>query len=436
MTQSNQPPENVDILIVGAGIIGATLALALSGTGRSVLVVDAGAALEHARDPLSSSREAVHGFDLRVSALTAASQQLFQGLGVWQEMLGQRVCPFRHMTVWDAEGTGRIEFDAQEVHQPALGHIVENSVILSAILQRLSTSANVEVRFGTRIQALTRQGDQHTVTLVGSLEQASTASASYAVSADLVVGADGANSVIRRMTGIPTREWDYQHHALVATVETEKPHGFVARQRFLDSGPLAFLPLQTEATDGERYCSIVWSMVPEMADRVRQLDDETFCSTLAEQFEHQLGRVTAVSRRVTFPLRQRHAKFYVKPGIALVGDAAHTIHPLAGQGANIGLLDVAVLVDELLRAIELGIPAGNEVVLKRYQRRRLGPNLAMMGVMEGFKRLFAQNDIGVRWARNAGMKWLNQIPFVKNEIISQAMGLNIPTPAGSHRKRG
>lgn len=430
----NRSTEQIDVVIVGAGLIGATLALALSGTHKKVLMVDAGPGLEKVNEPANLGP--LENFDLRVSALTAASQHLFQGLGVWQEMVGKRVCPFRHMTVWDAEGTGRIEFDAQEVHQRALGHIVENSVIQEALLNRLLASRNVEIRFNSAVRALEKTDQGYRVKLQQEGAARGNSGSMETVESSLVVGADGAESMVRKLTGIPTREWDYQHHALVATVKTERSHRFVARQRFLDSGPLAFLPLQNGPEDGEHYCSIVWSMVPDMADRIMSLEKADFCKSLAEHFEYELGQIEAVSRRVVFPLRQRHAKYYVKPGIALVGDAAHTIHPLAGQGANIGLLDVAVLADELLKATDLGIPLGNEVVLKRYQRRRLGPNLAMMGAMEGFKRLFAQDDIGVRWARNAGMNWLNRLPFVKNEIISQAMGLNIRVPGGARQKRG
>jgi len=208
----------------------------------------------------------------------------------------------------------------------------------------------------------------------------------------------------------------------VATVQTSTAHARTAWQRFMPSGPLALLPLDSGDGD-QQFCSIVWSATPDHAQTLMALDDESFCVALAAAFEHRLGAITAVSKRFMFPLRQRHAVDYVAPGIALVGDAAHTIHPLAGQGINLGLLDVIALAQELKHASLRGLSCGDASVLRRYQRMRKGHNLLMMGVMEGFKRLFEQPALPLRWLRNEGLRQVDAKPWLKREIMRQAMGL-------------
>jgi 2-octaprenylphenol hydroxylase len=239
--------------------------------------------------------------------------------------------------------------------------------------------------------------------------------------ADLLVAADGALSRVRELMDFATREWDYGHSALVASVETERPHEATAWQRFLPSGPLAFLPLPGE--EGRHFCSIVWSIRQELVDDLLAASDQEFCARLEQAFERRLGGVLGVSRRFAFPLRQRHAIDYVQPGVALVADAAHTIHPLAGQGINLGLQDVAVLAEEILAATARGANPGRLDVLRRYQRRRKGENLAMMAAMDGFKRLFEQQALPVRWLRNVGMRGVGRLTPVKQRLMRHAMGL-------------
>ena len=222
-----------------------------------------------------------------------------------------------------------------------------------------------------------------------------------------------------------TREWNYGHDAIVTTVRTEQPHQYTAWQRFLPTGPLAFLPLQTGGDDSKsaHYSSIVWSVKSELTSELMALDDAQFAQQLAAAFEQRLGEVEQVAQRFSFPLRQRHAVNYVQPGIALLGDAAHTIHPLAGQGVNLGFLDVCAMRDEILRACRRQLPLNDVSILKRYQRARKSHNLSMMGVMEGFKRLFGANHLPTRWMRNEGMRTLNNLPMLKNAVVKQAMGL-------------
>lgn len=402
------PIGNYDVVIVGAGLVGGALACALSDSPLKVAIIEP----REMETEWPPADDGVAGFDARVSAITAASQQWLESLGAWPGMFGQRGCPYTRMQVWDAEGTGSISFDAAEVNQPALGHIVENRLIVCALMRRLQASTNVRQLTPARVTALQPFEGGYRLTLDQGAE----------IETGLVVAADGAMSQIRTLTGFSLREWDYGHRAIVATVESERGHEHTAWQRFLPEGPLAFLPLCDRAGE-QRLCSIVWSAVPDYAEALMALSDAEFCEQLGAAFELRLGRVQAVGQRFCFPLRQRHAVDYVQSGIALVGDAAHTIHPLAGQGVNLGLMDAKVCAQELLRATAAGLNPGHLSVLQRYQRRRKGDNLTMMAGMEVFKRLFEQDHLWVRWARNTGMRWLDKNTGAKRRIIRQAMGL-------------
>lgn len=400
-----------DILVVGGGMVGAALALGLSRQGWDVGLVEGS---DRKALLLQGTSEAadVDGFDPRVSAISVASQRLLDQLDVWAEITAGRHCPYQTMTVWDGDGTGHIQFEAAELRAPALGTIIENRRIVRALFSALVDSS-VELIDGVKVTGWWQDEDARGI----QLEDGRT------LGARLVVAADGAHSRLRQWVGLPTREWDYGQQAIVCTVRTTQSHRFTAWQRFSPTGPLAFLPLLTESGD-EHFCSIVWSQDTEEARRLMALDDSAFKAELERAVERELGSVEVVSRRYAFPLRQRHAKDYIATGFALVGDAAHTIHPLAGQGANLGYGDVRALLDELSQARKAGIAPDNELTLARYQRRRKGENLAMMVAMEGFKRLFGRDELSVRWLRNTGMRWLNQLGPIKNRIAAEAMGLD------------
>jgi 2-octaprenylphenol hydroxylase len=401
--------QTFDVAIVGAGIAGSALAAALAGRGLAIALVEAQPLV---RPQLPESLD-IGAFDPRVSALTPRSRRLLQDLGAWQAVESYRSCPYRHMSVWDADGTGSIEFDCADVNAAALGYIVENRALVSALLERVQAAADITTFGGVGLQACSR--DESTRAM--QLQLANGA----ALRADLLVAADGALSRVREMLDFRTREWDYGHRAIVGTVQVERSHEDTAWQRFLPSGPLAFLPLP--GTSGHHYCSIVWSLREELVDDLQALDEAAFCAELAEAFEHRLGAVLACSARFAFPLRQRHAVDYVKPGVALVADAAHTIHPLAGQGINLGLQDVAVLAEEVIAGLSRGSSPGQLDVLHRYQRRRKGENLAMMAAMDGFKRLFEQEALPVRWLRNVGMRGVGQLKPLKQQLMRHAMGV-------------
>jgi 2-octaprenylphenol hydroxylase len=402
-------PQVFDILVVGGGMIGSTLALGLSRQGWRVGLVES-SHRDQLLQALAPARN-VTDFEPRVSAISVASQRLLESLGVWQEIVDGRHCPYQKMVVWDADGTGRIHFEAAELQARSLGTIVENRRVVSALFRALATS-DVELFDGAKVTGWWQDGDQRGVRLDDG----------RVLAADFVAAADGGHSRLRQWVGLPTREWDYDQHAIVCTVRTTQDHRYTAWQSFSPTGPLAFLPLATESGD-EHFCSIVWSQDTEEARRLMLLEDDVFIAELERAIEYELGHVESISRRFSFPLRQRHAKDYIATGFALVGDAAHTIHPLAGQGANLGYGDVRVLLDELARARKLGLNPGHDLVLARYQRRRKGENLTMMAAMEGFKQLFGRDELPVRWLRNAGMRWLNNVGPVKNRIAAEAMGL-------------
>ena len=396
-----------DLLIVGAGMVGSALALALRDSGLNILVVDGG--------PLTVKPFVADApFEARVSALSIASQRILERLGVWDGIVARRVSPYSDMHVWDGSGTGKVHFSASSVHAEVLGHIVENRVVQDALVERLHDS-NIGLLADARLEQMRHSGDDWLLTL----------SDGRTLRAPLVVAADGANSTVRRMTGTATREWDYLHHAIVTSVRTADSHRKTAWQRFTDDGPLAFLPLDRE---GEHWCSIVWSVTPEQSERLMKLDDERFCRELENAFEGCLGQVISADSRVCVPLRQRHAKRYVAPGLALIGDAAHTIHPLAGQGVNLGFLDAAVLAEVLRGAVERGERLADERVLSRYERRRMPHNLALMAAMEGFERLFQADALPVRLLRNAGLKVVDHSAEAKALFVRQALGLTGDLP--------
>ncbi len=400
---------HADLIIVGAGMVGSTLALALEDSGLRIQLVDGGPLVAVPFDPAAA-------FEPRVSALSEASRRILARLGAWDGIAARRATPYTAMQVWDGSGTGQIHFSAASVHAEVLGHIVENRVVQDALLERLQDSG-IELLAHARLEQLRRSAGGWLLQLADGRE----------LRAPLLVAADGANSAVRRLAGCATREWDYLHQAIVTSVRCEKPHQATAWQRFTDDGPLAFLPLER---DGDRHwCSIVWSCTPAEAERLMALDDAAFAAALGRAFEQRLGAVLAVDPRLCIPLRQRHAKRYVESGLALIGDAAHVIHPLAGQGVNLGVLDAATLAEVLLHARARGENLADPRVLGRFERRRMPHNLAMMAAMEGFERLFQTDRLPLRWLRNAGLRLMDGHHEAKGLFVRQALGLSGDLPA-------
>lgn len=388
-----------DVVIVGGGLVGSALACALAANpALRIVVIDAQI------PPPPTDR-----FDHRVVALSPAAIEFLRKLHVWQGIESQRYCPYRRMEVWDGEGNGRISFSSDEVHKDELGVIVENSVVLQALHKvmepRVTLSAPVTVQEWQHVNDL-----QRLVLSDGS-----------SLITPLVIGADGAHSQLRELAGIPVNAWAYHHSAIVTTIRTQRHHEFTARQRFSHQGPLALLPLRNHDDRLGRYCSIVWSLDEHLAEKMMQLEDIDFCLELTSVSEACLGEIEWADRRHLIPLWQRHAREYGRPGFALVGDAAHTIHPLAGQGVNLGLYDAQALANEILRARRRGVPLQHASVIQRYQRQRKLHNLSAMASMEGFKRLFGHTSPLALTLRNRGMSWVDRQLWLKR-LLMQAAG--------------
>lgn len=386
-----------DLVIVGGGMVGLTLACALGGSNLSIAVLEAHP--PKAEWPADS-------IGLRVSALTHATRKVFDAVGAWQGMVDQRVTAYGDMHVWDASGSGEIHFDGAEVGAASLGYIVENRVIQAELLKRVQQFSNIDVLAPARWQQWHETEDALILHLEDGRE----------LQTKLLVGADGARSPVRERAGILTKGWGYDQHAVMAIVRSEKPHQHTCWQRFLPEGPLAFLPMH------DNYSCVVWSATPEQAAELVELDDLAFNDRLAKAFDHKLGAVFEVRERGKFPLRLQHTLDYVKPRIALIGDAAHAIHPLAGQGVNLGVLDAAALAETVLSTAQAKRDIGALRNLRRYERWRKGQNVTMMLSMDGFKRLFGSQLAPVQWARNAGLNATNNLTPVKRFFMDYAMG--------------
>jgi len=386
---------NYDIIINGGGMVGATLACLLARKGRKVAVIEAHKAPKFIADS---------DYDLRVSAISRASQKALKDAGAWDAIKAMRACPYEVMDVWDEAGDGNVRFEAAELGEPDLGHIVENNIIQRAVTDVLVTLDNADLICPAKMKSFVVDDEKVSITL----ENGKT------ISAKLLIGADGANSQVRTLAGIDIERDDYGQSGLVTIVKTENSHEYTAWQRFQSTGPLAFLPL----ADGSS--SIVWTLPSDRADYYLSLSKNDFKKALAEALDFKLGKVTKVGKRGAFPLRGSQAKPYVKERIALVGDAAHTIHPLAGQGVNLGIKDAV----ELAHLVEHSTgDVGSMKLLRRYERARRGDNVITMRAMEGFRLLFGHSATPVKTARNFGMKIFNQTPLIKNEVIRKAMGL-------------
>jgi len=384
-----------DIAVVGAGIAGATLAAALADTPLRVIVLDRG---KKATVPAE--------YGQRVSALGRAADRVLDTVGVWPQVTGQRACPFRRMQVWDAGSKGHIEFDSARLAAPYLGHIVENDVLLAALHDRLQAAKNVSLQFATMLRSL--DVDEDRVVLETDAERSVTAS--------VVVGSDGSASWVRDSLGLEQKQTEYHQSGIVCQVRTELPHRETAWQRFLATGPLAFLPL----ANGD--CSIVWSCDELLAQDLLQLDDEGFRLRLQTASDGVLGHIEHVGPRAAFPLRRAHAQSYVSQRAALIGDAAHTVHPLAGQGANLGIADAASLAEVLMDSYAAGRDLGSARTLRRYERWRKGENLLMLALLDALQKLFALQDPLTRAFRGAGLSATNRLGWLKDELAARAMG--------------
>ncbi|NVD07506.1 FAD-dependent 2-octaprenylphenol hydroxylase [Vibrio sp. JPW-9-11-11] len=395
--------QSVDIAIVGGGMVGLALAAAFKDTDLRIAVIES-------REPECELKDLP---DVRVSALSRSSEVILRNLGAWQGIIQRRAAPYSAMEVWEQDSFARIEFEAQQLAQPDLGHIVENRVIQLALLDQVKQQQNVSLFLPAQCQTLA----------IGESEAWLTLDDGQSLTAKLVVGADGANSWVRKQQDIPLTHWDYGHSAIVANIRTVEPHQGVARQIFTPQGPLAFLPL-----GDSQLCSIVWSTDPNRAERLVAMSEHEFNKALTAEFDHRLGLCDVVGERFAFPLKMRYARDFVAQRIALVGDAAHTIHPLAGQGVNLGLLDAACLAQEVIELHQAGQDIGSQRHLRRYERWRKAEAAKMIAAMQGFKDLFEGDNPAKKLIRGLGMKLAGQLPGAKDEIMKRALGLKGQLP--------
>lgn len=389
--------QSFDVIIVGGGMVGAAVACSLGGSGLQVAVI------ENA-PPLTFSPEQPH--DLRVSALSIASKKILETVGAWQGIENRRVCPFRRMRVW--ETAGDTEFCSDDINYPQLGYIVENRVIQLALLDRLSDFDNVSLISPVSINKIQYSVGWPTEIVFDD---------GRVLSTKILVAADGGQSRVRQAVGLGVTSWDYKQHALVIYIETEYGQQDITWQRFVPTGPQAFLPLTGH------YGSIVWYHSPDEVSRLKALPLDELKSELMAAFPEALGQVKKVLATASFPLKRQHAQAYVKPGVVLVGDAAHMINPLAGQGVNIGLLDAAALGEVLVDAVKQGLDPSDLVVLKRYEKIRRNENLKMMTVMDVFYQIFSNEIPPVKFLRNLGLGLAERILPAKNKVMRSAMGL-------------
>ncbi len=390
--------KQTQVCIVGAGCIGLTLALGLAKTGIEVVVLD------NSDDEVNVSEE----FGLRVSALNLASQNLFEELGVWQEISALRAQEYVAMQVSDKDSFGQISFNASEFDVPELGHIVENDVIRQVLINELKSYDKATLLFDTAYQDIHQSDNDVFITLVSGAP----------IIAKLLVACDGAKSHIRQQLKIDLTSWDYNHHALVATIKTQFPHQKTARQVFLPDGPLAFLPLAEENTQ-----SIVWSTSPERVKSLLALSGDEFNKVLMAEFDGMCGLCQVVSQRAAFPLSMRYAKKWLDNRIVLMGDAAHTIHPLAGLGMNLGLKDVAKFVDLLKDESENSEKEfASYKLLRTYERARKADTQEHIVMMQGLKELFEGSNPIKKLIRGVGLNLVDNLSPIKQLFGKHALG--------------
>lgn len=388
-----------DVAVVGGGPVGAACAVALRQAGFSVALVERGA------PPLPLHDDPDTGaYDLRVYAITPASMQLLQQLGVWPRIAMRRVSAYAAMQVWVQRSDAALHFAAADVGRAELGWITEHRLLMAALWQALD---GVSVLAPAQIEKITLAPDQPPRLQLQDGRQ---------LTARLLVAADGADSELRRAAGIATVGWRYAQRAVVCHVRTERPHQSTARQRFLPSGPLALLPL----SDGR--CSIVWSADEALATALLALDDDAFRARLSAASGGVLGEILEVTPRLALPLQLLHAQDYARAGVVLVGDAAHAVHPLAGQGVNLGFADVAALVDTLHQANVARRDWASLRTLQRYGRGRKSANLDMLAVTDGLYRLFSAPLPGLRTLLAVGMDGVDQLAPLKRWLALQAIG--------------
>lgn len=398
--------EMLDVVIVGGGLVGGLTALLLAQGGVQATVLDAA--------PVLDQDKTLAVMNPRVLALSQATIHLLKTVDVWNDLARQM--PYSGMQVWNKNGYGEINFGHASEQPPhsdqALGSMVEPSVLNVAIQQKMLQQLN-DYRTQVKVIRIEQIPQGWSIQLADGTT----------LKTKLLIGADGANSFVREQAYIDLDILDYKQAAISCAIKTTQPNQYVARQIFLPTGPLAYLPMASlDAQENGYWQSIVWTLPDDYADEYSALTDQEFMQLLTQESLQMLGEVVEVRSRAQFPLKARAAQRYIKSGLALIGDAAHVIHPLAGQGVNIGCLDAAVLCDVLLHDLKRGVWA-NEQTLLRYEHQRKGHNDAMMHSMSAIGWLESSELFPFVWARNFGLKQVEQFDWFKDRFMQQANGL-------------
>lgn len=392
-----------DVVIVGGGMVGGALACALANTDLKIALIECETLTEF-------SVEQPH--DLRVSALSVASENILRSIGAWDGIRSRRCCPYRRMKVWEIDENQATLFDSEQIQQDHLGYIVENRIIQMALLDRAREIDNIDLISPVTTKRIDYSPGASIVELSDGRE----------LIAKLLVAADGGESQVRSSAGIGVHRWDYEQQALVASVVTGYGQQDITWQQFTPTGPLAFLPLTGT------HASLVWYNTPQEVRRLRALSNDTLLAEISATFPSCLGAIEQILDVSSFPLRRQHAQTYVKEGVALIGDAAHMIHPLAGQGVNIGLLDAAVLSEVLINANAHQQDISDLAVLKAYEQKRRTHNLLMMQTMDAFYRVFSNDNLPLKVLRNIGLSLAGKAFPAKRKVMCFAMGLEGDLP--------
>lgn len=393
--------KSADIIVIGGGMVGLALAGLLKSANCSIIILE--------KMPPQIS---IDTYSNRVSAINATSEKMLRAIGAFENIPPTRLSPYQKMVVWEKDSFAKIAFDNNDLAIKSLGleHlgvIIENSQIQSALWQVVSGQKNVEI-YQAQPKTLGVSENGAFLTLDNG----------EMISAKLVVGADGANSWLRTQAHIPLTSRDYEHSALVCNVKTAEPHNGTAQQIFSPDSILAFLPLPDE-----NQCSIVWSLPPERAKMLEKCEEKAFNQALNIAFDNRLGLVELQSERAIYPLVARYARDFAQPRIALIGDAAHTIHPLAGLGVNLGFADAMALATEIQHHLSFGNDIGEYRHLRRFERVRKAEAVKLLGAMEGLKQLFSGDHPLKKLVRGVGLSATNQLSPLKKWLIAQAVGV-------------
>ena len=392
-----------DVIIVGAGMVGALTAVLTAQKGLTVALID-----KHSgRYPLSTPP----AYDARVSAISALSQTLLEQAGAWQRIAKERLAPYQRMAVWDGLGDGYVDFDVRYQQAASLGQLVENAALCDALMKSVHDTRGIDLYFDDAVASHQEQESGVEVVLASD----------RSLRGAVLIAADGANSNLRQQNNVDTVEWDYGHHAIVTTVEIDAAHEDTAWQAFGEEGILAFLPMPSVAD--KHYVSIVWSVSPADAEQLMALEEDAFCRRLTYAINRRFTALSLTVPRMAIPLRQRHAKHYVQPGFVLIGDAAHTIHPLAGQGVNFGFKDIEAFLSVTAKRIPLHSDAFVSALKQDFETPRKRDNLIMMTAMDGFYTLFSNDVAPIKWIRNQLLSVAQRIEPAKQEVLKYAIGI-------------